>query len=106
MTDNLSLAGTLSLGWPLAAGAALGAAFFAGLWWTVRRGLVSERPALWFMGSMLVRTALVLAGFYLVADGRWQRLAACLLGFALARGAVVRRLRPAPARGGEGGHAP
>lgn len=83
----------LVLAW--AAGGGLGAMFFAGLWWTVRRGLSSSHPALWFLGSVLVRTAVLLVGFYYVAGGHWQRLLACTVGFITAR-LVVTRLVHAP----------
>ena len=56
----------LSLAPPLAAGLLLGAIFFGGLWWTVSKGVSSERPALWFFGSMLLRMSIALAGFYFV----------------------------------------
>jgi F1F0 ATPase subunit 2 len=79
----------------LAAGFALGAVFFGGLWWTVRRALSSDRPARWFVGSLLVRTGLTLAGFYLAADGHWERLLVCLAGFTVARFVVSRATRPA-----------
>lgn len=72
------------------AGAMLGAAFFGGLWWTVRRGMRSNRPALWFLGSLLLRLGIILAGFYLVASGHWDRLLACLLGFVAARFLMTR----------------
>jgi len=81
---------------PLLAGALLGALFFGGLWWTVRKGVSSPRPGLWFFGSSLLRMTIALAGFYLVAGGRWERLLACLLGFLAAR-LVVTRLTPPPA---------
>jgi len=83
------------------AGLGLGAMFFGGLWWGLRRALVSERPALWFFGSLVLRTSAALAGFYLVAGGHWQRLVVCLVGFIAARGAVTRltRGRSPPARG-------
>jgi len=68
-----------------AAGFALGVFFFGGLWWTVRKGVASDHAALWFLGSQIVRTAVVLAGFYWVAVPRWERLLACLGGFVLAR---------------------
>ena len=71
------------------AGAALGAIFFGGLWWTIRKACASERPALWFFGSLLLRMSLVLVGFYFVGRGNWQRLVACLLGFIVARLAVI-----------------
>jgi F1F0 ATPase subunit 2 len=75
------------------AGCLLGTLFFGGLWWTVRKGVASQRPALWFGVSLLVRTVSVLAGFYFVAGGHWARLAACLLGFVAARFIVTLRLR-------------
>ena len=74
---------TLVLAW--VAGGLLGALFFGGLWWTVRRGVSSPRPALWFFGSLVLRMSIVLAGFYFVGGGQWKRLAACLLGFVIAR---------------------
>lgn len=85
------------------AGCGLGMLFFVGLWWTVRKGISSKRPALWFLGSLLLRTGIVLAGFYLISGGHWERLLACLLGFVIARFAVIllvrSRLCPqAPAR--------
>ena len=76
------------------AGAILGAIFFGGLWWTVRRGISSAHPALLFLGSLLLRMSLVLLGFYFVGRGDWRRLVACLLGFIIARFAVMRFTRP------------
>ena len=92
------------------AGVLLGAAFFGGLWYTVRRGLTSKRPAVLFLGSLLLRTGIVLAGFYLVAGGRGGRLLACLLGFVVARLIVTRLACPPVGRGSSpvevAGHAP
>ena len=68
-----------------AAGMSLGAVFFGGLWWTVNRGLASERPALWFFVSMLARTGAALGGFYVVGGDNWERWLLCLVGFVLAR---------------------
>lgn len=78
------------------AGLVLGAIFFGGLWWTVRKGVSSQRPALWFLGSMLVRTGIVVVGFYVVSGGHWQRLVACLLGFVVARLLVTQLTRSRP----------
>jgi F1F0 ATPase subunit 2 len=80
------------------AGATLGAFFFGGLWWTVRKGLSSKHSALWFFGSTLLRTGIVLAGFFFVSSGDWRKLLACLLGFFVAR-IVVTRLTRIPAGG-------
>ena len=83
---------TLLLAWM--AGGALGAFFFGGLWWTVRQGVSSSRPALWFLVSMLLRIGVALAGFYLVAGADWKRLMLCLLGFVMARFLVTWWTRP------------
>ena len=77
------------------AGGLLGAIFFGGLWWTVRKGLTSKQPAFWFLGSMLLRTGIVLAGFYFVANQHMERLVACLLGFVIARLVVTQVTRTA-----------
>lgn len=82
---TLLLAGT--------AGAALGVLFFGGLWWTVRKAVLSPRPALWFFGSLLLRMSIVLGGFYFVGSGNWERSIACLLGFVIVRFIVLRLSR-------------
>ena len=74
----------------LVTGMLLGTMFFGGLWWTIRKGLVSTQPALWFIVSLLLRTCLTLAGFYVVSDGQWERLLVCLVGFTIARPIVTR----------------
>lgn len=79
MTEALSLVPAL------VTGVLLGALFFGGLWWTVRRMSSSKRPALLIFGSLLLRTSVALGGFYLIARGHWERLLVCLLGFVLAR---------------------
>jgi F1F0 ATPase subunit 2 len=106
MTMNEVLTLTLSL----MAGLLLGALFFGGLWWTVRKGFSSKQPALWFSGSLLLRMPLALAGFYYVGQGHWERLMACLLGFVIAR-FIVKRLTRTPierhtSRTKEASHAP
>ena len=83
---------TLSLA--LMAGLLLGAMFFGGLWWTVQKGVSAKNPALWFFGSLLLRTSIALAGFYFIARGHWERLLVCLLGFVTARLIVTRLTRP------------
>jgi F1F0 ATPase subunit 2 len=74
----------------LAAGVALGAFYFGGLWWTVVRGVAARQPALWFFASLLLRIAVAMLGFYLVAHGSWERLLVCLIGFVIARLIVTR----------------
>lgn len=88
----------------------LGALFFGGLWWTVRKGVSAKSPALLFLGSLLLRTGVTVGGFYLVADGDWQRLLACLLGFVSARFMLMRfagpPVEPHDCRAKEAGRAP
>ncbi|MGA3089498.1 MAG: ATP synthase subunit I [Terriglobales bacterium] len=76
---------TLALILTLLAGVLLGAIFFGGLWWTIRRGVSSKQPSALFFFSLLLRTGIALAGFYVVARGDWRRVLTCLLGFILAR---------------------
>jgi len=71
-------------------GIILGVIFFGGLWWTVGKGLASDRPAVWFLGSLLLRTSIVLVGFYFVQGHHWQRLVLCLVGFIVGRVLVTR----------------
>ncbi len=82
----------LMLAW--IAGGGLGAIFFGGLWWTIRKGVLSEHSALWFLGSLLLRTSSVLAGFYVVGGRHWERLLLCLVGFVTARVVVTWLTRP------------
>ena len=100
----------LSLAPALAAGLLLGAFFFGGLWWTVRKGVSSQQPALWFFGSLLLRMSVALAGFYFVGREDWERWLLCLLGFVLARLVVTWLTRPPGenrnARAPEASHAP
>jgi F1F0 ATPase subunit 2 len=99
----------LNLFVPLTAGVLLGVVFFGGLWWTVRKGLSSDQPAVWFIGSQLLRTGIVLSGFYFTASGQWQRLLPCLFGFVAARAIVTAFVRAAEKpvdAGTEPSHAP
>jgi len=80
----------LNLVLALMTGVLLGAIFFGGLWWTVRKGFRSKQPALWLFGSQLLRTSIALAGFYFIARGHWESLLVCLLGFVMARLLVTR----------------
>jgi F1F0 ATPase subunit 2 len=73
----------------LLAGGTLGAIFFGGLWWTIRGALPSQAPAVWFLGSFIVRTGIAVGGVLLVTRGDWRNAAACMLGFLAARGAVT-----------------
>ncbi len=76
------------------AGAGLGLLYFGGLWLTVRRLARARRPALLFLGSLVVRVAVLLGGLYLVMGEDWRRLLAALVGVIAARIVLTRRLGP------------
>jgi F1F0 ATPase subunit 2 len=62
-----------------------GAFFFGGLWWTIKIGMTSKVSAIWFLVSQLLRTIIVLLGFYYVGNSDWKKMCACLLGFFIIR---------------------
>lgn len=96
----------LTLALSALAGILLGTLFFGGLWWTVRRGMTSPRPAIWFLSSMIVRMGIAFAGIYYVGKDNWKQMIACVVGFLFARFAVV-WLTGQSSRTGKGvGHAP
>lgn len=80
-----------------AVGALLGAGFFGSLWWTLRRGLASAQPVLWFLGGFVLRMGITFYGFYLAGGTEWQRWVACLAGFVVARRVVGHLTRPTSA---------
>ena len=87
MNDIMALIMTMAV----IAGILLGTIFFGGLWWTVQNTVSCQQKAFWLLGSLLLRTSIVLAGFLFVSGAHWQRSLACLLGFAFA-GFTVRWL--------------
>ena len=102
MGDTDGMNGALALGLACAIGVVLGAFYFGTLWLVVRRLPRVSAPALLLGVTGLVRLAVVVAGFYVLADDHWARLASALLGFVAARVALTRRVggRAAPPRGG------
>jgi F1F0 ATPase subunit 2 len=80
----------LRLSVAFAAGAVLGTVYLFALWATVRRVTTAPHPSLLLLGSAALRIVPLLAGWYWIADGRWDGLVACLLGFIGARVVVTR----------------
>jgi F1F0 ATPase subunit 2 len=77
----------------LLAGASLGVLYFVGLWWTVQKTVSSSHPALLIFGSLLIRTGMVLTGFYFMSGTHLMRLFFCLLGFVATRTFIVKRVQ-------------
>jgi F1F0 ATPase subunit 2 len=76
----------------LAAGMAIGLIYFLILWLTLKRLPSSPAPGRLLIFSYLARLCLALAGFYLVMDGRWERVASALAGFVVIRSVLTRWL--------------
>jgi len=77
------------------AGCLLGFLYFMGLWRTVQKLTSAKSPARVVIGSFVLRTAMVLAGFYfLMGAGHWERLVAALTGFVLMRKILTYRKGP------------
>src|SRR5665648_435487 len=74
-----------SLSLVLLAGVIFGIFFFGGLWWTIQKGVISKVPALWFLVSGVLRTIVVLTGFYYIGNGSWKKMLTCILGFFIVR---------------------
>lgn len=92
MTGMIWMIDLLRIGLAAVAGLALGAAYFVGLWWTVRKITSQDSPGMLVLFSFLVRNVAVAAGFVFASGGTWQGLAACLAGFVVARVVMVRLL--------------
>lgn len=80
---------TVSMIVAFVAGIALGIIFFGGLWFTVKKVIVAKTPVLWLSISFILRVSITALGFYMIGAGNWQNLLICLLGFIVARLAVI-----------------
>jgi F1F0 ATPase subunit 2 len=88
MNDILILAAVLVIG------LLLGLFYFGSLWLTVRKIPTSRSPLLFTIGSFLLRAGVVLAVFFLVAQGQWLRVIVCLVGFLLMRMILMFKMLP------------
>lgn len=67
-------------------GGLLAIVYFGGLWWTIRQLSTSQHPIATYFGSLFARLTVALLGFFvLAAYCPWQALAACIVGFMVAR---------------------
>jgi F1F0 ATPase subunit 2 len=91
--DNVFNTTTLiALGAGLVAGPALGAFYSVALWKTAQRLPVAKSPTRLILGSFVLRTAVVMAGFYFISRfGHWAFLALALMGFILMKFILIRR---------------
>lgn len=88
---------TMTLVTAALAGALLGAFYFGGLWWTVRRMPRVRHPLTLYFGSLAGRLAVVVVALYGVLTlYDWPQLVTSLVGFIAMRTALVRLLGQAP----------
>lgn len=80
------MSASLTLALVFLGGMLAGGAYFGGLMLTVRRARSARNPGMLFLASFTVRTGCVLPLFVALGGARWERYAACLLGFLAARG--------------------
>jgi F1F0 ATPase subunit 2 len=78
---------------PFIVGLLLGAVFFGGLWFTVKKLIISKIPVLFMVSSFVFRIGIVLAGFYFIGLNDWKKLILCLIGFIVARLVVVQHTK-------------
>lgn len=74
------------------AGGLLGLLYFGGLWLTVKKMMKAKNPGLLYLGSSLLRTAIVITGFYLISGSNWKSWVSCVAGFIIARLILMRFL--------------
>jgi F1F0 ATPase subunit 2 len=90
---NMNMAVVLAVAFT--AGMALGAFYFMALWRTVRQLPSAKNSARLLLGSLILRMAVVMAGFYLIMGaGHWERLTAAMLGFIIVRKILTYFLGP------------
>lgn len=66
-------------------GLLFGLVYFGGLWLTIRRLAITQHPALWMLGSFLMRNLLAVAAFYPVVLYGWLAALFSITGFIGAR---------------------
>ena len=95
MNKSLDTTMLLTLIAAFTAGLALGAVYFTALLHTLQQLPSAKSPVRLLLGSLILRMAVVMAGFYLImGTGHWERLAAAMLGFIIIRKILTYRLGP------------
>ena len=80
-------------------GGVLAVIFFGGLWLTVKHLPYVKHPALLMLGSLAIRTCLVMMGLYWLTNENMLRLLAAFLGFIAVRWLMLKKMRPAAPEG-------
>jgi F1F0 ATPase subunit 2 len=84
----------LALALSALAGIALGILYFGGLWLTITRMRTIKNPGIFLTLSFILRTVVVIGGFYLISDGKLERLAVAMLAFFVTRFVFIKYFSP------------
>jgi F1F0 ATPase subunit 2 len=76
---------------PFILGGLIGWVYFSGLWETVRRLPEANNPHGLMILSFAARTLFALGGFFILADGQWERMVASIAGFFIVKTVLIRR---------------
>ncbi|MDO9559082.1 MAG: ATP synthase subunit I [Syntrophales bacterium] len=74
---------------PFVLGGLIGWVYFSGLWETVRRLPEAKSPHGLVLLSFAARTIFALGGFFILADGQWERMVAAVAGFLIVKAVLV-----------------
>jgi len=84
----------LALALSALAGIILGILYFGGLWLTINKMRTMKSPGIFLTASFIMRTVVVIGGFYLISDGKLERLAVAMLAFFVTRFVFIRYFQP------------
>ncbi|HDQ05074.1 MAG TPA: ATP synthase subunit I [Deltaproteobacteria bacterium] len=107
--NDLSIITIALLASAFAGGLALGALYILALWKTVNKLPDSSHPVRLMLGSFALRISVLLAAFYFIMGGHWERLAMAFAGFFVMKIILTRRLginKTASLPGGTNGNCP
>ena len=76
------------------AGIALGILYFGGLWLTITKMRALKNPGIFLILSFILRTVIVIGGFYLISDVKLERLTVTMLSFFVTRFVFIRYFSP------------
>lgn len=74
-------------------GVFLGMIFFGGLLLTVKLLVKVRYPAVWMLGSLLLRLAILFGGLYLLKDGSYLNLPLALVGILVGKFLIVSKVK-------------
>ena len=73
-------------------GVCLGLVYFGGLWWTITRAQNANRPVMFYLASLLVRTTIALVSLAFILQIGVLSVIAALAGMIAVRMVLVRRI--------------